>query len=189
MCQEYNELFRNKASATRTRGSPRTVTDEVIDSEFGDSDMKVVVQRVQEAYVEAGGSTCGSIRTGLLVLLGISKLDHRADADYLVDKILGLRIFSDEAGKMNRSIQEAGGALLIVSQFTLYGDCRKGRRPSFDLAAPPAQALELYDYFVETASRGPVPVETGIFQAMMQVHLVNDGPVTIVLDSADRSGK
>jgi len=138
--------------------------------------------------VEVGGSTCGSIRTGLLVLLGISKGDQPADADYLIEKILGLRIFPDEAAKMNRNVQEAGGSLLIVSQFTLCGDCRKGRRPSFDLAAPPDQALDLYRYFVETARTGPVPVETGVFQASMQVHLVNDGPVTILLDSAERPG-
>jgi D-aminoacyl-tRNA deacylase len=116
----------------------------------------------------------------------MSRTDTAADADYLLDKLLGLRIFSDDAGKMNRNVQESGGALLVVSQFTLYGDCRKGRRPSFDLAAPPDQAECLYNYFVESAKRGPVPVETGIFQASMQVGLVNDGPVTILLDSADR---
>jgi len=151
--------------------------------------MKIVIQRVTAASVEVEGSTGASIRTGLLVFLGISKYDNRAHADYLVEKLIGLRIFPDESGKMNRSVQEAGGALLIVSQFTLYGDCRKGRRPSFDAAAPPGQALELYHYFVEAARRGPVPVETGIFQAMMKVHLVNDGPVTILLDSADKPGK
>jgi D-tyrosyl-tRNA(Tyr) deacylase len=106
-----------------------------------------------------------------------------------LDKTLGLRIFPDEAGKMNRNVEQAGGALLVVSQFTLYGDCRRGRRPSFDQAAPPGQALELYNYFVENARRGPVPVETGVFQAMMRVHLVNDGPVTILIDSNSRPGK
>jgi D-tyrosyl-tRNA(Tyr) deacylase len=123
------------------------------------------------------------------VFLGVSKSDTAADADYLVDKLLGLRIFLDDAGKMNRSVCEAGGALLIVSQFTLYGDCRKGRRPSFDQAAPPEQAKALYNYFVESARRGPVPVETGVFQASMEVQIVNQGPVTIVIDSADRTKK
>jgi D-tyrosyl-tRNA(Tyr) deacylase len=123
----------------------------------------------------------------LLVFLGIARSDTAADADYLVEKLLGLRIFPDEAGKMNRNVQEAGGGLLIVSQFTLYGDCRKGRRPSFDQAAPPEQAQALYNYFVESAKRGPVPVETGVFQAAMQVHIVNDGPVTILIDSAGRT--
>jgi D-tyrosyl-tRNA(Tyr) deacylase len=124
---------------------------------------------------------------GLLVFLGVSRTDTVEDADYLTGKLLGLRIFSDEDGKMNRDVREAGGSLLIVSQFTLYGDCRKGRRPSFDQAAPPEQAQDLYNYFVESAKRGPVPVETGVFQAMMQVHIVNDGPVTILMDSAQRA--
>jgi D-tyrosyl-tRNA(Tyr) deacylase len=118
-----------------------------------------------------------------LVFLAVAKSDTSADADYLVDKLLGLRIFPDEAGKMNRSVIEACGALLIVSQFTLYGDCRKGRRPSFDHAAPPDLAHSLYEYFVQAARRGPVPVETGIFQAAMEVKLVNQGPVTILIDS------
>jgi D-tyrosyl-tRNA(Tyr) deacylase len=130
--------------------------------------------------------TTGYIRTGLLVFLGVSRTDTVEDADYLTGKLLGLRIFPDEDGKMNRNVQEAGGSLLIVSQFTLYGDCRKGRRPSFDQAAPPEQAQDLYNYFVESAKRGPVPVEAGVFQAMMQVHIVNDGPVTILMDSAER---
>jgi D-tyrosyl-tRNA(Tyr) deacylase len=118
--------------------------------------------------------------------LGIGKSDTEEDADYLSDRLLGLRIFPDDQGKMNRSVQEAGGSLLIVSQFTLYGDCRRGRRPSFDQAAPPERALALYNYFVEAARRGPVAVETGVFQATMRVHLVNEGPVTILIDSADR---
>jgi D-tyrosyl-tRNA(Tyr) deacylase len=122
----------------------------------------------------------------LLVFLGVSRTDTAEDADYLIGKLLGLRIFPDDDGKMNRNVQEAGGSLLIVSQFTLYGDCRKGRRPSFDRAAPPDQAQDLYNYFVESAKRGPVAVETGVFQAMMQVHIVNDGPVTILIDSAER---
>jgi D-tyrosyl-tRNA(Tyr) deacylase len=145
--------------------------------------MKAVLQRVAEASVEVGGSTIDSIRTGLLILLGISRSDTTEDADYLIDKILHLRIFPDEAGKMNRSVQEAGGSLLIVSQFTLYGDCRKGRRPSFDRAAPPDEAQALYNYFVDVARRGPVPVGTGEYRASMRVSLVNDGPVTILLDT------
>ena len=120
------------------------------------------------------------------MLLGVSRTDTQADADYLVDKLLGLRIFPDDAGKMNRSVVDAGGSLLIVSQFTLYADCRKGRRPSFDHAAPPEQARALYEYFVEAARKGSVPVETGVFQAMMEIHLCNSGPVTIVIDSEDR---
>jgi D-aminoacyl-tRNA deacylase len=146
--------------------------------------MKLVVQRVSEARVDVEGGTVGAIGTGLLALLGISKSDTARDADSLLEKILYLRIFPDEAGKMNRNVQEAGGSLLIVSQFTLYGDCRKGRRPSFDQAAPPEQAQALYDYFVEAARRGPVPVATGEYRAHMQVSLVNDGPVTLILESA-----
>jgi D-tyrosyl-tRNA(Tyr) deacylase len=149
--------------------------------------MRLVIQRVREASVTVNDSTTGSIRTGLLVFLGVSRTDTVEDADYLTEKLLGLRIFPDEDGKMNRNVQEAGGSLLIVSQFTLYGDCRKGRRPSFDQAAPPEQAQDLYNYLVESAKRGPVPVETGVFQAMMQVHIVNDGPVTILIDSAERA--
>jgi D-tyrosyl-tRNA(Tyr) deacylase len=148
--------------------------------------MRLVIQRVREARVTVNNGTTGYIRTGLLVFLGVSRTDTVEDADYLTGKLLGLRIFPDEDGKMNRNVQEAGGSLLIVSQFTLYGDCRKGRRPSFDQAAPPEQAQDLYNYFVESAKRGPVPVEAGVFQAMMQVHIVNDGPVTILMDSAER---
>jgi D-tyrosyl-tRNA(Tyr) deacylase len=151
--------------------------------------MRLVIQRVKESKVTVNGSTTGSIRSGLLVLIGISREDTRAEADYMVDKLLGLRIFPDDSGKMNRNIAESGGGLLLVSQFTLYGDCRKGRRPSFDRAAPPAMAQSLYEYFVESARKGTVPVETGIFQATMEVYLVNDGPVTILLDSDDRQKK
>ena len=151
--------------------------------------MRLVLQRVTRASVDVEGSTAGSIRTGVVAFLGISKSDTSGDVDYLLDKLLGLRIFPDDAGKMNRNVQDAGGALLIVSQFTLYADCRKGRRPGFDQAAPPEQAKVLYDYFVESARRGPVPVETGVCQATMDVHIVNHGPVTIVIDSADRSKK
>ena len=112
-----------------------------------------------------------------MAFLGISKSDTTADADYLLDKLLGIRIFPDEAGKMNRNVLESGGSVLIVSQFTLYADCRRGRRPSFDSAAPPEQARTLYNYFVECAQRGPATVATGVFQALMDVHLVNHGPV------------
>jgi D-aminoacyl-tRNA deacylase len=150
--------------------------------------MKLVIQRVSEASVTVDQAVSGSIGTGLLVLLGIAKGDTEEDANYLLDKLLGLRIFPDENGKMNRNIQEARGSLLVVSQFTLYADCRRGRRPSFDAAAPPEQAQALYTYFLETARRSPVPVECGIFQASMQVRLINEGPVTILIDSAEKRG-
>ena len=149
--------------------------------------MRLVIQRVREARVTVNNGTTGSIRSGLLVFLGVSRTDTVEDANYLTGKLLGLRIFPDEDGKMNRDVRETGGSLLIVSQFTLYGDCRRGRRPSFDQAAAPEQAQDLYNYFVESAKRGSVPVETGVFQAMMQVHIVNDGPVTILIDSAERA--
>jgi len=160
-----------------------------VEGSCGKHPMKLVIQRVTEGRVTVHGSTQGAIGTGLVVFLGVSRDDTSEDADYLLDKLLGLRIFADQNGKMNRNIQEAGGALLIISQFTLYADCRKGRRPSFDPAAPPEQAAVLYNYFVEAARRGPVPVESGVFQASMQVQLVNDGPVTILLDSTDRVRK
>lgn len=148
--------------------------------------MRIVAQRVSQASVSVSGSTVGEIGHGILVFLGVSRDDKEEDADYLLDKLLWLRIFPDEERKMNRNIQEAGGSLLIVSQFTLYGDCRRGRRPSFDRAAPPDRARELYQYFLEAASRGPAPVQAGEFQAMMEVRLVNDGPVTIWIDSSER---
>jgi D-tyrosyl-tRNA(Tyr) deacylase len=151
--------------------------------------MRLLLQRVSQASVTVDGNTVGSIRTGLLILAGIAKTDTQSEVDYLSDKVLGLRIFPDSAGKMNRNIVDAGGSLLIVSQFTLYGDCRKGRRPSFDDAAPPEQAQDLYNYLVEKLRAGPVPVETGVFQAMMEVHLVNQGPVTILMDTADWNRK
>src|SRR5262249_37177214 len=135
------------------------------------------------------GSTVASIGPGLLVLVGVRHEDSEADADYLVDKIAGLRVFQDHKGKMNLGVKETGGSLLIVSQFTLYGDCRHGRRPSFDRAAPPERAMELYDYFVAAARGTGVPVQTGVFQAMMEVTLVNQGPVTILIDSEERSKK
>src|SRR5579864_7749820 len=140
--------------------------------------MRIVIQRVKEARVEAEGRVTGSIGAGLLVLLGVAKTDSYQDADYLVNKVLGLRIFPDDSGKMNRSVLDVKGSLLIVSNFTLYGDCRKGKRPSFDLAADPEKAQELYQYFVNRARTASIAVETGIFRASMSVHLVNDGPVT-----------
>jgi D-tyrosyl-tRNA(Tyr) deacylase len=148
--------------------------------------MKAVVQRVTQARVEVAGTVAGEIGPGLLVLLGVAKPDTPADAEFLAEKLAGLRIFSDDAGKMNRSLIETGGAMLAVSQFTLYGDCRKGRRPSFDFAAPAEQARVLYEQFVEAVRRMGVPVETGIFQAHMAVSLVNDGPVTLIVESPSR---
>ena len=151
--------------------------------------MRLILQRVSEASVTVEGVTVGAIRNGLVILAGMAKSDTPSDADYLSDKVLGLRIFPDSSGKMNRSIVDVGGSLLVVSQFTLYGDCRKGRRPSFDEAAAPEQAQALYNCFVEKLRLGPVPVETGLFQAMMEVRLVNQGPVTILMDTADRHRK
>lgn len=148
--------------------------------------MRVVLQRVERASVEVDGQTVGTIGAGLMVLLGVAKGDTHAHADYLADKILNLRIFSDEEGKMNRSVIDSGGGILAVSQFTLYGDCRKGRRPSFDEAAPPELARPLYEYFVERLRCGGLRVETGMFQASMKVSLVNDGPVTFVLTTEPR---
>lgn len=145
--------------------------------------MRAVVQRVSEASVKVDGRVVGRIGRGLLVLLGVGRGDTIADADYLVDKTLGLRIFRDDQGKMNLDVFQSGGSLLVVSQFTLYGDCRKGRRPSFDQAAEPVQARALYEYFVEQARARQVRVETGEFQAYMSVELINDGPVTLLFDS------
>lgn len=145
--------------------------------------MRAVVQRVSSAKVEVDHQRVGEIGAGLLVLLGVARDDQEADADYLADKMINLRIFRDEAEKMNRSLADTGGALLVVSQFTLYGDTRKGRRPSYIAAAEPERANALYEYFVERVRAQGIKVETGVFQAMMQVSLVNDGPVTILLDS------
>lgn len=145
--------------------------------------MRAVVQRVSRASVKVGGDITGQIADGLLVLLGVERSDVGGDADYLADKIVGLRIFEDNAGKMNRSVMEAGGAVLAVSQFTLFGDVRKGKRPSFDEAARPERARELYEYFVERVRGLGLRCETGRFQEMMEVELVNQGPVTILLDS------
>lgn len=145
--------------------------------------MRAVVQRVSRAKVTVNGEIVGEIGPGLLVLLGVSQSDTEQAADYLADKIAGLRVFEDQDGKMNRSLPETSGAALVVSQFTLYGDVRRGKRPSFDAAARPEQAAKLYEYFVEKLRSGGVPCQTGRFQEMMQVELVNTGPVTILLDS------
>lgn len=144
--------------------------------------MKAVIQRVKSASVTVEGAVVGRIEQGMLVLLGVEKGDIEAQADWLAEKISGLRIFSDDDGKMNLSVRDIGGALLVVSQFTLAGNCAKGKRPSFDTAAPPDQGQRLYEYFVDAARRLGLPVETGIFQADMQVALVNDGPVTFILE-------
>jgi D-aminoacyl-tRNA deacylase len=145
--------------------------------------VRAVVQRVSRAKVTVGGSIVGEIGTGLLVLLAVTHGDSTADADYLVDKIVNLRIFDDDNGKMNLSLAQIDGGLLVVSQFTLYGDTRHGRRPSFIDAAPGMDALGRYEYFVAKASASIAKVATGEFGAMMDVELVNDGPVTIMLDS------
>ena len=145
--------------------------------------MRAVVQRVSRARVTVETHTTGQIERGIVVLLGVGSSDKEADAEYLAEKIAGLRIFEDQDGKMNRSISEAGGAVLAVSQFTLYGDTRRGKRPSFDAAARPEQARTLYEYFVERIRVQGLRCETGQFQAMMKLELVNEGPVTILLDS------
>ena len=145
--------------------------------------MRAVVQRVSRAQVTVNGKVVGKIGPGLLVLLGVGKTDSRADADYLVGKILGLRVFEDSAGNMNLSLAETRGAVLAVSQFTLYGDVRRGKRPSFDEAAGAELGRELYEYFVARTRQAGFVCETGQFREMMQVELVNDGPVTILLDS------
>jgi D-tyrosyl-tRNA(Tyr) deacylase len=145
--------------------------------------MRALLQRVSQASVEVEGRVVGTIQRGLVIFLGISNDDCAGDAASLADKVVHLRIFPDAAGKMNRSLLEAEGSILAISQFTLYGDCRKGRRPSFDEAARPEQARALYEQFVSLCRAFGVPVETGIFQAMMRVHLVNDGPVTFLCES------
>jgi len=145
--------------------------------------MRAVIQRVVQASVAVDGGIIGEIGAGLVVLLAVSRNDKTPDADYLAEKIIGLRVFDDEQGKMNRSLAEAGGAMLVVSQFTLYGDVRKGKRPSFDMAAQPELAKQLYEYFVERVRASGIHCETGKFQARMKVELVNDGPVTILVDS------
>ena len=145
--------------------------------------MRALLQRVSQARVTVDGSVVGEIGPGLLILLGVAKPDTAANAEFLVDKILNLRIFPDAAGKMNLSLLDTSGELLVVSQFTLYGDCRKGRRPGFDAAAPAEQARTLYESFVALARRSGLHVKTGVFQAHMEVALVNDGPVTLMLET------
>jgi D-tyrosyl-tRNA(Tyr) deacylase len=148
--------------------------------------MRAVIQRVSRARVVIDGREHSRIESGILVLLGVEKDDAESDAEMLARRIVELRIFEDDAGKMNRSIVEAGGHILAVSQFTLLGDCRKGRRPSFDPAAPPDIARGLYDHFVKEIQGLGIPVATGVFQATMDVELTNQGPVTFILDSRKR---
>lgn len=145
--------------------------------------MRAVVQLVKESSVTVAGKESGSIKKGVLILLGVTREDTQKDATYLADKIVNLRIFPDHEDKMNLSLLDIGGEALIVSQFTLYGDCRKGRRPSYSKAAGPEKAEELYNFFIKQVEGLGVAVGTGIFQAMMEVHLINDGPVTLLLDS------
>ena len=145
--------------------------------------MRAVVQRVSQCRVSVNGEVSGEIGAGMLVLLGVGQNDSESAADYLAEKIAGLRIFEDEDGKMNRAVGEAGGAVLVVSQFTLFGDVRRGKRPSFDAAARPDIAKRLYEYFVQKIRAAGLRCETGRFQEMMDVELVNAGPVTILLDS------
>lgn len=145
--------------------------------------MRAVVQRAKEAGVSVDGSLLGQIKAGLVVLLGVGELDSEEDADTLLSKIINLRIFEDNEGKMNRSLLDIKGEMLVISQFTLYGDCRKGRRPSFVSAAEPKKAESLYEYFIEKGEKAGIRTVPGKFQAMMDVSLVNSGPVTILLDS------
>jgi len=145
--------------------------------------MRAVVQRVSRARVTVDEAITGEIGLGLMVLLGVGHEDSEADAAYLAEKVAGLRVFEDRDGKMNRSVEDVAGAVLAVSQFTLYGDVRRGKRPSFDAAAPPEQAQRLYEFFVQRIQALGLRCETGRFRAMMQVELVNEGPVTILLDS------
>lgn len=145
--------------------------------------MRAVIQRVTEARVEVEGKVIGQIGNGLLVYLGVAKEDAEADAQFMAEKLANLRIFSDDAGKMNRSVIDIGGGVLLVSQFTLYGDCRKGRRPGFDAAGEPTMAERLYEKVAELIAASDVPVEKGSFGAHMHVTSVNDGPVTFLLDS------
>ena len=146
--------------------------------------MRAVVQRVSRAKVTINDWVSGEIGLGLLVLLGVGQQDTENDSTYLAEKIVGLRIFEDSDGKMNRSVQDASGSLLVVSQFTLYGDARRGKRPSFDAAAPPGEARRLYEFFVDRVRAAGLRCETGRFQETMHVELVNQGPVTIILDSS-----
>jgi D-tyrosyl-tRNA(Tyr) deacylase len=149
--------------------------------------MRAVIQRVTKAFVEIEGSKVGEIDKGIVMLLGVEKGDTKEDASWLMDKIINLRIFEDESGRMNLSVKDVEGSVLVISQFTLAGNCKKGRRPSFDTAAAPELAQLLYDFSVEELKRTGVPVATGVFQASMQVSLINNGPVTFVLDSEKRN--
>ncbi|MBW1783130.1 MAG: D-tyrosyl-tRNA(Tyr) deacylase [Deltaproteobacteria bacterium] len=146
--------------------------------------MRAIVQRVKEAKVEVKGSEVGSIGPGLLIFLGVGQEDDEKDCDYMANKILHLRIFPDTDGFMNLSLKDIGGAALVVSQFTLWGDCRKGRRPSFAHAARPEKARALYEHFIHLLKQKGIHVATGLFQEMMDVTLINDGPVTLMVDSA-----
>ena len=146
--------------------------------------MRAVIQRVSEASVRVEGEEISRIGRGLLVLLGVSRTDGEREADYLAGKIAHLRVFEDEEGRLNRSLLETGGEMLVVSQFTLLGDCRKGRRPSFIEAAEPGQATRLYEHFVRQTKRLGIPAQTGRFRALMALFLVNEGPVTLILDSS-----
>lgn len=150
--------------------------------------MRILLQRVSSASVAVNGEVTGAIGKGIVVFLGIAAEDREEDALYLLEKCLNIRIFEDDGGKMNLSLQEVGGGLLIISQFTLYGNLRRGRRPSFDAAAPPEKARVLYDYFVNAAKSRLDNIGTGVFQAHMDVSLVNDGPVTLFHDSIDKFG-
>ncbi len=149
--------------------------------------MRAVIQRVSRAEVMVEGGTVGEIGRGILILLGVQRGDLESDAEYLLEKIINLRIFEDGDGKMNRSLLDVGGSLLVVSQFTLLGDVRKGRRPSFVDAEEPGRARELYEFFMVLARNRGIPVSGGVFQAMMDVHLVNEGPVTFIVDSTKRT--
>jgi D-aminoacyl-tRNA deacylase len=171
-------------TVARRRG---TIIPELFGVEFSlvrGKAMRAVVQRVKEARVQVNGACVGGIEKGFLVYLGIQRSDGAADVNYICEKMTSLRVFEDEAGKMNRSLQESSGSLLLVSQFTLYGDCRKGRRPSFSEAAPLEKARALYEQVVQKCREQGVEVQTGVFREMMEVYSVNDGPVTLLLDSA-----
>lgn len=149
---------------------------------MGKAFMKLVVQRVSQASVKVQDKICGSIQKGLLVLLGIHKEDTQDSIPWFVEKLINLRIFNDDAGKMNLSIKDVGGQILIISQFTLYGNCQNGRRPDFFEAAPPNQAIILYEAFIEEAKKSSIPIQAGSFGAEMQIFLVNEGPVTLIIE-------